>query len=121
MVEQGYPVSPDSRFVRYTALGDGAALAGSYVADRPMRVAWVGLHVDDTPSDSEEFTVSYASAAGRDYDVEVLANDLSADSVTDLSWVPEDPFYLMPGDAVVVAYANTGKDVVGVTVLLEVL
>lgn len=120
MATQNYPSAAEPRFVKYTATG-GGAIAERVVAPVAARLLWLGLHTSKAATTTEDFTVTYDSAEGSAYDVLMQKRDLASESTTDLSWVPEDPVYLMPGDAVAVAFANTDAATWGLTVVLEAL
>ena len=120
MATENYPSATEPRFVKYTATG-GGAIAERVVAPVAARLLWVGLHTSDAATTTEDFTVTYDSAEGSAYDVLMQERDLASESTTDLSWVPEDPVYLMPGDAVAVAFPNTEGETWGLTVVLEAL
>ena len=120
MATENYPSAAEPRFVKHTATGAGA-MAEQVVAPVASRLLWVGLHLSAAPTTSENLTVTYDSAAGSAYDVLMQTRNLATEAITDLSWVPEDPVYLLPGDAVAVAFTNTDTKTWGLSVVLEAL
>jgi hypothetical protein len=119
-------------FDRANATGS-AAMAESYTmdgGDKVVRLARVTLHMSDFPSDSEDFTITINSDLGEAYDTLFYALDLSTSPTKDLVLTSDDFGDIMfvmnnaatPAPEVLdFAYANTGTDTWGLTVLFEVL
>lgn len=108
------------RYVRATATG-AAALSERVEVGQASRVLWAGVKFSVAPTSTENLVIAYDSASGAAYDVTLLTYDPSAESATAVSWEPDEAIYLMPGDALSVAYTNTDTTTWGLTVLLEVL
>ena len=74
------------------------------------------IHFDTVPTTSENLIVSYVSDEGEEYTAELHSEDPSAESTTDLVLEWDNGFVLDPGDAIKVAYPNTDKRTIGITV-----
>ena len=103
-----------------TATGAAAMSERMEVAE-PTEIKWIGVHFDAAPTTSEDLTVDRDAAAGATYDVTWLTIDPAASAATDISWTPDERFYLSPGDAVAVAYTNTDTKTWTLTIVAEAL
>jgi hypothetical protein len=106
--------------VRGTATG-AAAMSERMEVGEPTQIKWIGFHLSAAPTTSEDLTVTRDADAGATYDVTLLTTDPSETSATNISWTPDEPFVLMPGDAVAVAYTNTDTKTWTVSIVGEVL
>ena len=109
---------PGGNLITDEATG-AAAIAHSLAIKKVSKLISVSLHLDDGPSDSENYTITINKNAGAAYDTLIYSLDLSTGSTKNLLWLPDADIYLEPGDAIDVAYANTGTDTYGsqITVL----
>ena len=74
------------------------------------------IHFDAAPTTSEELIVSYVSDNGEEYTTELHKEDPSVESTTDLELEWDNGFVLDPGDTIKIAYPNTDKRTIGITV-----
>lgn len=92
------------------------AIAVSLTVARVAQITSVTLNLDAAPTTSENFTITLNSVAGAAYDTLLYSLDLSTGSTTDVLWMPDQPFWIQPGDAIDVAYANTDANTYGVLI-----
>ncbi len=98
------------------------AIVVSLVVARVARVVDVTLNLDAAPTTSESFTITLNALVGSEYDTLLYTLNLSTDSTTDIVWMPDQPLWLQPGDAIDVAFANTDGNTYGVLITaLEVV
>ena len=93
-----------------------------YTSNMKFRLLRVEVKVDDTPTDSEDFTIVSRNVNHPEYDVIIYKRDLSVGSVTDLVIPFGDGYEHDVDDVVDIDYANTGGDLIAiriVTLLLE--
>lgn len=121
MAISNYPSSPGPRYVRYTEAGDGTAMATTVTAQYPCQVLWVGLHLDEAlgEEDDDTLAITYVSGEGDEYNVLIDSEELA--KLSDLSWHPDKPLYLMPGDSLSLTFDNDAGGEWGVTVILALL
>ena len=106
--------------LKTSATGSGAIATSVLVpAGKVYRVTAVTLHLDAAPTTSEAFTITINAQAGAAYDTLAYSIDLSAGSVTDVLWQPDEFLYLIAGDALDVAYTNTDADTFGLQVTVR--
>lgn len=92
------------------------AIAVSLVVARVARVTSVTLNLDAAPTTSENLTITLNAVAGSAYDTLLYSLNLSTGSTTDVVWMPDQPLWIQPGDAIDVAYANTDGNTYGVLI-----
>ena len=105
----------------YSTRGENEAIALNITEGRRFKLLRAELHLDDAPSDSEDFTITLDAILGSIFDVVFYKRDLSVGSVVDLVLPFGDKYVYEKNDVLVFAYANTGKDVYGLRVVVEVL
>jgi len=117
MAETAYNLTKQAgHFKVETATAASGAIAASYTASRVARITSVTLNLDAAPTTSENFTITLNAVAGAAYDTLLYSVDLSTDSTTDVVWMPDQPLWLQPGDAIDVAYANTDDNTYAVSI-----
>jgi len=77
------------------------------------------LHLAAIPTTSQDFLVTLNSRLDSGYDTVLLRQDLSALSVVDLVWFPDEKYWLFPGDALLITYTNADTIRYGLEVTLE--
>jgi len=87
----------------------------------PFRLHRVEANLDDTPTDTENFTVTLDSVHGSAYDTVLLSIDLAAASAADLVRTFGQGFEFEEGDEIDIAYANTGDDTISIRAVYELL
>ncbi len=106
--------------LRPTYSGTGPMLASAACpVGRAYRLASVAVVFATAPATSENLTVELNSIDGDAYDVRLYTVDPSAASTTDVLWLPDEAFYLVGGDSIDVAYANTDRRAYTVSVTFE--
>ena len=88
-------------------------------ASKHYRLVSVTLHLNTAPTTSEDFTITLDSHAGAIFDTLLYTLDLSAASVTDLVWQPDEEIFLEGDDAIVIAYDNTDVRNYGVQLTMK--
>jgi hypothetical protein len=107
---------------KINSLGGGHLAASMTVpAGATYKLISVTLHMSAAPTTSENFTITLDANAGAGYDTLLYSIDLSAASVTDLVWFPDEPMLLEGGDAIDVAYENTDVGTYGMQITAEVV
>jgi hypothetical protein len=86
---------------------------------RTYQLVSVSLNLNAAPTTSENYTITLDALAGAEYDIVLYSLDLSAGSTTDVFWFPDQPLYLVGGDAVDVAYTNTDGRTYGVQITVR--
>lgn len=94
-----------------------AAIAESIPARSDIGIRSVRLNLSAAPTTSENFTVTINSNAGSAYDLVLLSEDLSVDSVTDLLWIPAKEVYIAKDDVLDIAWTNTNTRTWGLEVV----
>jgi hypothetical protein len=105
---------------RYTHEAQGAAIANRF--GPVTSVTYVDallVHVSAAPTTSEYLTVTLNSVDGSAWDTVLYKVDLSAASTTDVFNTDLAPLRLDVGDALDIAYTNTDKRNIGVTLKLR--
>jgi hypothetical protein len=104
----------------YNATGAGP-VNESLVTDigKTHQLASVTFKVDVAPTTPEDFTITLESAAGDVYDVPLYILDLSIIGVTSIVWQPDQPLYLVGGDAISVTWTNTDDRQWGLGITLK--
>ena len=87
----------------------------------PFRLLRVEGNVDDTPTDSENFTITLDSGISAAYDTVLFSQDLSSGSIQDLIVIFGQGYEYEKGDEIDIAYANTGDDTVSIRAVYELL
>jgi len=106
----------------YKVNGTGAAaLATSMTvpAGDTYRLVSVSCKFSAAPTTSQNYTITLNANAGAAYDVLLYTVDPSATSITTMLWQPDEPLYLVGGDAIDVAYTNTDTRTYGVQITVE--
>jgi hypothetical protein len=85
------------------------------------RVLSAMLNLNTAASDSENFTITLDAVDGANHDTLIYSLDPSASSVVDVVWQPDAPLYLIGGDSLDLAWANTGGRTWGLLVTMEVV
>jgi len=106
----------DGRIRVENATAGSGAIAASMTALRVARITNVTLNLDATPTTSENFTITFNSVTGAAYDALLYSVDLANESTTDVLWMPDQPLWMQPGDAIDVAYTNTDGNTYGVLI-----
>ena len=83
------------------------------------RAYTLALHLNAAPTTSENLTITLDAVDGPNYDTVLHAQDLSATAVTDLELHPEEALYLMGGDGLDVAWANSDGRTWGLLLTME--
>ena len=86
----------------------------------PAAAFWlesVTLHLNAAGTTSENFSIWLDANDGTPYDTVLLAQDLSAGSVVNLLWQPDNPLACEPGDAIVVTWPNSEGRIYGVRIV----
>ena len=96
-----------------------AAIAAEMTAIRGAQLLSVSVSLNVAPIVSEFLTVTLDAVAGAAYDALLYKLDLSSLAVTSLIVTEEDfgEVWLVPGDVIVVDYANTGTAIYGVEIV----
>lgn len=69
------------------------------------------------PTTPENLTITHKSSTGDAYDDEVYSVDPSMDSLTWVRWVPNVAVPLVPGDKILVEYANSDSNNIHITLI----
>lgn len=101
-----------------TATGAAAISLSTDALTNAAKLNSVLLKMSTAPTTSQAFTITYNSKSGSAYDVVLLTNDLSVESVTSLFWQPDQDLWLAPGDSIDLAYTNTDTKTYGATITL---
>lgn len=109
------------RYVFFTTSGETVPIRLDVSAGQKFKLLRMELHLDEAPSDSEDFTVTLDAILGDIFDVIFYTRDLSVGSVVDIVKLFGDEYVYDKNDVIVFAYANTGKDVYGLRVAIELL
>lgn len=105
----------------YTTRGENEAIALVVTEGKRFKLLRAELHLDEAPSDSEDFTATLDAILGDIFDVVFYRRDLSVGSVVDLVVPFGDEYVYEADDVIKFAYANTGHDVYGLRVVTELL
>lgn len=73
------------------------------------------IHFSEAPTTSEKLIISYVNDKGDEYTTELHAEDPSTESSTDLVLEWDNGFVLDHGDTIKIAYPNTDKRTIGIT------
>jgi hypothetical protein len=94
------------------------AIATSHTAraGTVQRLISVSVNFNAAPATSESLTITLNANAGAAYDVLLYAVNPAAGATSDIVWTPEQPVYLVGGDAVDVAFTNTDGRTYGVEI-----
>ena len=74
------------------------------------------IHFSKVPTTSEKLVISYVNDKGDEYTTELHSEDPFAESSTDFVLEWDNGFVLDPGDTLKIAYPNTDKCTIGITV-----
>lgn len=75
------------------------------------------LHLSAAPVTSEVLTITLNANDGVAYDTVLLSQDLSANAVVDLLWLPSAPVLCENGDAIDIAFTNTDVRTYGLRIV----
>ena len=93
---------------RAAATGNGPIVETFVVpVGQVYRVISVMLHLNTAAATSQNFTITLDAEDGPVYDTLLYALDLAAGATVNLVWQPDVDLYLMGGDGLDVAWANT--------------
>lgn len=107
---------------KYYATGAGDAMAQEVNPGVLFKLISAKLKVNTAPTTSESFAVTLDAGEGAAYDQLLLSQDLSAGSITALTWTPDDPDTVYQADDHVdFTYTNTDGRTWGLTVLYELV
>lgn len=109
---------PGAQIVNTYGTG-AAALSLTFTAIKACQLIAVTNKFSSAPTTSENFTVTLDATNGAAYDVTLYSVDPSAGSLTSIVWMPDDPFYVMTGDKVTVAYTNTDTRTYGTQIIIK--
>lgn len=99
-----------------TATGSGA-ISTTYAPSAAFWLESVTLKLSSAPAASEDFVITLDANAGAAYDVELIREDLSDDSVANLVYVPpEGPLLCESGDAILVTLTNSNGRTYGLRI-----
>lgn len=110
-----------SNIVFHKVNGEVGVIGLEVTHNQKFKLLRAELHLDEAPSDSEDFTVTLDAVLGDIFDVIFYTRDLSVGSVVDLVIPFGDEYVYDKGDKINFAYANTGTDVFGLRVVVELL
>lgn len=104
---------------KFTGLGAGAVAvsAPALGGGQSYRLVSVTARCDVAPVSAGSLTVTLNASEGSDYDV--VLETQSMIGLTSYVWLPDQDFFILPGDSVDVAYANPDSRVCGVRVTLK--
>ena len=107
---------------RHAEQGNGP-LAETFVVPvgSVYRFVSVSVHLNAAATTSESLTVTQDIVDSALCDAVLYSLDLSAGSTVDLLWQPDVDLYLMGGDGLDVAWANTDGRTWGMTITAEAL
>lgn len=110
---------PYGGLVKTTGTG-AAAMAVTFTAIKACRLVSVTIKLSTAPTTSENLTITLDNAAGAAYDTVLYSGDPSATSATSivLSDVNWGEVWLVSGDKITVAYANTDTRTYGVQITM---
>ena len=105
---------------RTAATGIGA-IAETFIVPvgQTYRVVSVTLHLNAASVTHENFTITLDAVNGAAYDTVLYLLDPTDASTVNLLWQPDQTLYLIGGDALDVAWANTDGRVWGLLVTME--
>ncbi len=106
-------------FVKNTV--DKDAIELSLRPQAPFRLLRVEANVDDTPTDTESFTITLDSGISSAYDTILFSQDLASGSIQDLIVIFGLGYEYEKDDEIDIAYANTGDDTVSIRAVYELL
>lgn len=103
--------------VNDTATGGGAeAIALDWLSPAPVKMEQITVHWEAIPANSEDLTITIQSKNGSVYDTALRSVDPNSENIQDFVCVT--PFVLDKDDRLLVDYANTDDQDVGVEVWL---
>jgi len=111
----------DSRIFKFQKFTTAIALAEALAPNAPFRLIRIELNVDDTPTDSEDLTVTLDAGDGSAYDTVLYTRDLSVGSVTDLVIPFGEGYEFESDDEIDLAYDNTGRDTISGRYVYELI
>lgn len=95
-----------------TATGSGA-LSETISYPQAFELEEIRIKVGVAPTTAENLTITIDAAAGAAYDVVLAAIPMAG--VTSYRWADDTPSLLVPGDKIVIAWANTDTRTWGIT------
>lgn len=102
-------------YKRHTILAEGSAIADTFgPVTSETWLDTVTVHVSAAPTTAGNFTVTLHSTAGANFDTVLYKLDMATISTTDV-FLTGLNLLLVPGDALVTAYANADARTLGVT------
>lgn len=108
---------PNGSIVKTTGTG-AAAMAVTFTAIKACRLVTVTVKLSAAPTTSEALTVTLDATAGAAYDVLLYSGDPSATSATSVVLSDWGEVWLVAGDKITVAYANTDTRTYGVQITM---
>ena len=104
----------------FPATGNAALnLSATVPVSQSYQVISLSVNLGVAPTTAENLTVTLNSHHGAVYDVLLYSVDPAAGAITDIFWQPDEDIYLVGGDAVDVAYANTDVRTYGAVLTLK--
>jgi hypothetical protein len=76
-------------------------------AGQHWRLMTVACNFNAAPTTSEDFTITWDNVSGAIFDLLLYTLDPSVGITTDILWQPDEEIILIPGDAILVQFANT--------------
>ena len=107
----------NNRVFRGILTGTGA-INHTVTPGYPFKIAKLELHLNAAPTTSQDFVVSIDAGDGSAYDIVLVKEDLSANSVADFVWTgPDEEFEA--DDVILVTWTNTDGRTYGLRVIYE--